>query len=195
MNANLMLVVVCADANAGAEFVMANPDVPYFCLVNRERWSMAWIGNAQMDFTDKPVFGLCHADCTFGPDALAVFTQVALSGKVCGTVGVNMGREYIWGKDIPEAFEVRDISTLDSCCVFFRRDLGLRFDEQTFDGFHCHVEDLCLQAHAKGIPVVVPAAKADHVGGSTADPVWQKDYRFYRSRLAEKWKGTRFETT
>ena len=44
--------------------------------------------------------------------------------------------------------------------MFFRRDSGLWFDAVNFDGFHMHVEDLCMQAHAKGIPVLVPPASA-----------------------------------
>ena len=87
------------------------------------------------------------------------------------------------------------VSCLDGCSVFFHRDLGLRFDEATFDGFHCHVEDLCLQAHARGIPVVVPSLKADHVGRNKDMVTWMADYRKYKERLTEKWKGIVFATT
>jgi hypothetical protein len=87
-----------------------------------------------------------------------------------------------------------EVSTLDGMAVFFRRDLGLRFDEETFTGYHCHVEDLCLQAHSRGIPVTVPAADAHH-RNHIQSQAFLADYRRYRAKLAAKWAGTEFRTT
>lgn len=81
------------------------------------------------------------------------------------------------------------VSTLDSSCIFFPTNLGLRFDEQTFDGFHLHGEDICLQAHAKGIPVVVPAANAWHACPDVNGPDWGKERDKYKVKLDAKWKG------
>lgn len=180
--------------------------------LNKNSKSLSNIANSFL-FLSKPrpgqVFGLVHCDTLFDsplyrinrPEAafwkrdLEILTECAMSGKVCGIVGADLSAQrYWWGHSLPHGTE-HPVSCLDGCSVFFRRDLGLRFDEETFDGFHCHVEDLCLQAHAKGIPVVVPAVKADHVGQSTFDPAWQADYARYKQKLNEKWKGVVFQTT
>jgi hypothetical protein len=192
----LRLIVVSATAE-GLDWSRIDPDG--FCndglfqIWNRKKQSMASLGNQSVIAVDRmhrTVIGLCHADVSFGPGALQLFTSAAMDGNVVGIVGVDLQRTYRWSKDNPGP-----VSTLDSCSVFFRRDLGLRFDEQTFDGFHCHVEDLCLQAQARGIPILVPPAQAWHVGQSTNNPAWQADYAKYRARLAMKWRGVRFETT
>ena len=201
----LMLVGVAKDGVGALQFQMEarshiEPhqnvlEVPY---ANTERKSLAAIGNEAMGMEwrgllGQAVIGLCHADCSFGPGALESFAVCAAAGNVCGIVGIDLDRNYRWSNGGERG--PGPVSTLDSCCVFLRADLGLRFDEVTFDGLHCHVEDLCLQAHARGIPVVVPAASASHVGESTFNPEWQAEYRVYRERLARKWEGTRFETT
>jgi hypothetical protein len=87
------------------------------------------------------------------------------------------------------------VSTLDSSCIFFRTDLGLRFDAATFDGFHCHGEDICLQAQSRGIPVFVPAANAWHACADTNGPDWGKERDVYYRRLKAKWPGLDFVTT
>jgi hypothetical protein len=145
------------------------------------------------DRCNSPVFGFCHADAVFGPGALDAFVAEAMRGAVCGIVGIDLAGLYRC------SFESRrdgpgEVSTLDGMAVFFRRDLGLRFDAETFDGYHCHVEDLCLQAHSRGIPVTVPAADAHH-RNHIQSQAFLADYRRYRAKLAEKWKGTEFRTT
>ena len=172
-------------------------------MVNERGRPLASIGNSFLDrYYPIQVFGLVHADCSFGPGSLEAFYECAMAGNVCGIAGRDPGKGNRWccnteekTGDVVASLRPGPVSTLDSCAVFFRRDLGLRFDEVTFDGFHCHVEDLCLQAHAKGIPVVVPEADASHRGDSTFDSEWQRQYRIYRGRLAYKWKGVAFETT
>jgi hypothetical protein len=198
----LMLVGVAKDGLGALQFqaqVRHCVDTPEGTLIvpyaNTERKSLAAIGNEAIALGSPihGILGLCHADCTFGPGALESFAACAAAGKVCGIVGIDCDRNYRWSNGGERGPGL--VSTLDSCCVFMRADLGLRFDETTFDGLHCHVEDLCLQAAARGIPVVVPAADASHVGASTFNPEWQAEYRVYRERLARKWEGTRFETT
>jgi hypothetical protein len=165
--------------------------------------SSAAIGNEYLGKTKQTVFGMCHADCSFGPQAILTFYETALQGKVCGIVGRDPGKGNRWcsaTKDIPGlvwSLRPGPVSTLDSSSIFFRTDLGLSFDEEVFDGFHCYVEDVCLQAQSQGIQVVVPAANASHRGDSTFDPQWQQDYKKYRSRLQQKWSssGMKFETT
>jgi hypothetical protein len=214
MTTVLVLVVAATVEEQKGFFAQhaCRPDV--ICIWNRSGRGLASTGNAMLvdameieDIRSPPptIFGLCHADVILRPGALDAFYDCAADGNVCGIVGRDLGGRYRWcgehedGKRGLALGNPGPVSTLDSCSVFFRTNLGLRFDEKTFDGFHCHVEDLCLQAQAKGIPVVVPAANASHplVTRHTGEDRkrWEADYRKYRQRLAEKWAGVRFETT
>lgn len=161
---------------------LIEPNDAVTVIVNEDKRSLAAIGNEWLDKTDCEVFGLCHTDVTFGPGALDIFYAYAAAGEVCGIVGVDADRNYRWARA-----GTAPVSTLDACAVFFRKDFGLRFDAETFDGFHCHVEDLCLAARDRGIQVVVPAADADHRGASTSSRGWQADCTKYRNLLRAKW--------
>jgi hypothetical protein len=199
---DLTLVVVGKDDADATSFPM--PDCIEWCnqteggthiLVfgNNCGTPLSVLANRELNRYESEVFGLCHADVVFGRGALEAFIVEAMRGAVCGIVGADLTGAlqccYTAGRAVPS-----DVSTLDGMAVFFRADLGLSFDEQTFDGFHCHVEDLCLQAHARGIPVTVPAADAHH-RNHTQSQAWLADYQMYRKRLAEKWKDTVFRTT
>lgn len=143
--------------------------------------SLASIGNEWLDRLDCEVFGICHFDVEFGPGALDIFYHCASAGFVCGIVGIDNSRNYRWSRNGAAV-----VSTLDSCSVFFRKDLGLRFDAEMFDGFYCHVEDVCLAAKARDIPVVVPAASANHLGAPHSDK-WLADFWHDRELLRAKW--------
>lgn len=193
----LHLIIVAATEAEAAEFSRPRLEEGiYSCsvIINSTKQPLAAIGNTAIRCSQAEVIGLCHADTSFEPGALSTFTETARAGQVTGIVGIDMDRHYHWSKDTLATVEV---STLDSCSVFFRRDCGLRFDQATFRGFHCHVEDFCLQAHKAGIPVVVPQALASHIGGRTLLPAWQAEYREYWQALARKWhpEGIRFQTT
>lgn len=139
------------------------------------------------------VFGVCHADCTFGPGAFDAFERSAMQGYIAGIVGRDLQGRYHWSNG--QANGPGIVSTLDGSCCFFRIDSALRFDEATFDSHHCCVEDLCLQAAAKGIGSIVPAAVASHRGESTQSPRWQAAYWHYRAKLERKYSGVKFMTT
>lgn len=161
---------------------------------------LAAIGNRALAATRSTAFGLIHADTGFRPGALAIFRDAAIHGKVAGIVGRPIDGRYLWafggGGD--------DVTCLDGCAVFFRRDLGLSFDEETFDGFHCVGEDLSLLARSRGIPIVVPNAQADHRSSSNfpdagqpgADRgAWLTDYHRYVEKLRAKWSSLEFLTS
>jgi hypothetical protein len=202
--ADLTLVVVGKDNAAVLAFDQHHWGGAAVRLVpNIDGDPLSEIANWHLELSTRPVFGLCHADAVFGPGALEAFTAEAMRGAVCGIVGVDLAGVYHcsynsdrdrWWKGDQRIGEPGQVSTLDCMAVFFRKDLGISFDEEEFDSFHCHVEDLCLQAHARGIPVTVPAADAHHRNHTQA-PEFLADYRKYRARLAEKWKGTEFRTT
>lgn len=188
----LQLVVVAKDAADMRAFNRAHvPDwVDLVEVINEEKASLSSIGNYYLKVGRAPVFGIVHADCDFGPDALQSFYDDAMAGHVCGIVGLCLDLRYHWCHDLPGC-----VSTLDSCSVFFRRDLLLTFDERTFDSFHLHVEDLCLQAEKRNIRVTVPRADARHKDTTANGTAWLDEYHRYRRLLCEKWADRKFATT
>ena len=163
-------------------------------VINYDGVPLSRIANYVRDRVRGLIFGMVHADVVFGPGALNVFVREAFAGHVCGVVGMNPDlpypESYVWSNKNPGP-----VSTLDSASVFFRRDLDLRFDEETFDSFHLHVEDFCIQAAQRDIPVVVPAADAYHDSCEVNGQPWLVQYGIYRQRLSEKWPGVRFGVT
>jgi hypothetical protein len=157
----------------------------------------ARVGNHAKATALGDVVGLVHSDVSFQSGDLGVLEEAARKA-VAGIVGARLlepeeqwDRKFTWGKSLERTTEV---STLDGCSVFFRKDLPVSFDE-SFQGWHCVVEDFCLSAKRAGMPVVVAPVKASHQGGSTFDPSWQRQYAVGKEHLLRKWSGTRFETT
>jgi hypothetical protein len=186
----LTLVVVGKNSDALARFVTTwAQGVTIASVENVTRKPLSVIGNEYLDGIVNSVMGLVHADTWFGAGALETFCNVAEAGAVCGIVGRDLEGEYRWCNDNPGP-----VSTLDSCSVFLRRNLGLRFDEKLCTSFHLHAEDLCLQAQLRGIPVVVPSARAGHYGiGGRGE--WAAEYVRFRKALCAKWAGVKFATT
>lgn len=173
---------------------------------------IAKVANRYLRETACEVFGMVHADVTLAKGSLTSFARHAASGKVAGLVGRALDGSYVWSHAVTRETPV---STVDGCSIFFRTDASwkeppvgefpcLRFDEATFQGFHCVTEDLCLQALRAGIPVEVPPAEARHLShthteGGPKFEAWQKDYWADRQKLVEKWArlmpGVEFQTT
>jgi hypothetical protein len=181
---DLTLVVVGKDWDSLRGFDLSNVDCAELVLLaNAPIRPMAEIGNYYLQRAKTAVLGLVHADTVFRAGGLAAIAGAAALGAVCGIVGVTESPSfYRWCYEKPGSVE-----TLDSCSVFLRRDLGLWFDAETFDGLHCHVEDICMSAHAQGTPVIVPFAQATHCGKSGNNAPWRAQYQIYRDRLTTKW--------
>jgi hypothetical protein len=186
MSAKLSLLVTACEPKDLTEFMSKNPHVIEECseltlLIAKDHrlGGQARIGNRLLESASGNVVGLVHADTTFGPGDLPRLAETANEGKVCGMVGrstlddVGICSGYVWGKDIQSETSV---STLDGCSIFLPRGIGCRFDDKTFDGFHCVVEDFCLAVEDLGIPVVVPKLEsANHVGKSTFSAQWRAE--------------------
>lgn len=189
----LTLVVIGKNDSALKVFDETNlEDTDLTLVANINGKSLSTIANHYLPYSQE-VFGLCHHNSWFGPGSLEVFTKTAMEGKVCGIVGRSLSGEYHWCHTNPGK-----VSTLDGCSVFFPVRYGLRFDDKLFTGFHCHTEDLCLQAQKIGVETVVPAANASHTGSAytpSESEEWRKDYMKYRMLLENKWNGTMFMTT
>jgi hypothetical protein len=94
----------------------------------------------------------------------------------------------------------REVSTLDSCVILIDRRHGLRFDEATFNTFHCVVEDYCMQARSHGLKsYVAPGITVAHFGSTAWETPgkyesWTAEFREYLWRLEGKWPGQAFCT-
>jgi len=194
MTPTISLVVVAANSQELGEFGLQHviPIVDELILLSNPGGvfgGLGKIGNHYINHARGDVLGIVHADTVFGPGAIAVFAAAAIQGSVAGMHG-----RTIEGKNAFSQGRPAEVSTLDSCSVFFRRSSNLRFDDKTFDSFHCCVEDFCLEAGAKKCRIVVPQADAKHlsVRYNSKETVWRSKYSEYRTRLNEKWKRVKF---
>jgi hypothetical protein len=94
------------------------------------------------------------------------------SGRV-----VQNGHELFDGRELPAR-----VSTLDELLLVLPGDTPLRFDPDL--GFHLYGADICLQAHERGLAVVVLDARCHHNTRTDSLPK-----PFFRSAqiFAEKW--------
>jgi len=199
----IALLVIGKDDEEIEIFRKNNPDAEHearvVCVSNPNRMlgGTAAIANPFLDDAVEDVVGIVHADTKFEKGAIAVFARRAVEHNcLTGIVGRRAPDPeepfsgYVWCSNSGGI-----VSTLDSCSVFFRRRLGLRFDGTTFDDFHCVVEDLCLQAAARGVRALVPRAKAYHLEHGGENPKkWVEAFWRYRERLVQKYAGTTFYT-
>ena len=90
MNAkDLTLIVVAKDEQSMRGFDQTHVNAAHTVLViNYWQQPLSQLANYWLA-TSPEVFGLCHADTTFGPGALDVLAKTAGDGAVCGIVGMN----------------------------------------------------------------------------------------------------------
>lgn len=202
----LSLLVLGQQREDLVDFLKRSPHVPEECdelrlLANPQARFGAYssIANHLIDTAHGAVVGIVHADTVFGPGDIRKLAETASGRKLCGMVGrslrndVGIKNGYVWGTKI---FGETGVSTLDACSIFMPRLIGILFDAVRFDGWHCMVEDFCLVARAKGIPIVVPQlVGAAHLEKQTYDPAWQAAYAFYKDKLNSKWSDAVFRTT
>jgi SAM-dependent methyltransferase len=118
------------------------------------------------------IFGLRYRETGTDPDSGGVLP-----------IGRAVDRDALldWPTDCPAA-----VDGLDEILLAVRHSSGLRADPDL--GFHLYGADLCLSAHAKGLPAVVLDAVAYHNSQFTAlDP----SFHAARVRLLEKWPDVR----
>jgi hypothetical protein len=160
--------------------------------------NMAHLCNLLVRLDGPAVRAIVHPDVSFPSDfvarvgqAIAELDRQGASWGALGAVGRSWEGEYVWGHAIGEP---RPVCTVDACCLVVDTRHELAFDERTFDGFHCHVEDYCMQCHAAGLGVFVVPLQLEHASATFASQGsrWG-DYPKYRERLAHKWRG-RFPT-
>ena len=159
---------------------------------NRLGTNLARLYNVLLGLEGPSARAFLHPDVRLAPDFATRVTRTieALDarGTQWGALGV-VGRA--WGGSYIAAHELdgpAPVCTLDACCIVIDARHGLRFDDQTFDELHCHVEDYCLQCHDAGLGVLVIPAELEHLSAtSSARGTRWGSYDVYRRRLDEKW--------
>lgn len=193
----MTLVVMGRDFADAASFDLSYVDADELIFVatfDARFGGQGALGNHYLTSALGDVVGIVHADVFLGIGACAALVRVASAGAVVGVVGKTLD-----GK-VPHADEIEEpmaVSTLDSCSVFFPRDIGVRFDAETFDSFHCCVEDFCLQAARSGRTILVPPANARHLARNvdrSDRQAWLDGHTRYWHLLRKKWVGTPFNT-
>lgn len=160
---------------------------------NRLTTNLASLYNILLRIDGPALRAFVHPDVSFGPDlvdrltsAVAELEAAAARWGAIGIVGRAWEGDYVWCHELEAPAPV---CTLDSCFLLTRTDLGLGFDAERFDQFHCFVEDYCLQCHAEGLGVWVVPATATHASAtySRLGSRWG-GYDRYRRRLDRKWR-------
>jgi hypothetical protein len=185
-----------ADRYLLASIAALDEPAPVFALSNVGNelgMNLARLYNVLKRVHGPPLRVFAHPDVTFEGDLvqrlLAAIAQLEARGASWGALGI-VGRawegEYVWCNELEEPAPV---STLDSCFLATRTNLGLDFDDDRFDELHCFVEDYCLQCHAAELGVWVLPATATHedVTFSRMGSRWGS-YDRYRKRLDRKWR-------
>jgi hypothetical protein len=153
------------------------------------------IGNRELYLPGRcDVVGIVHADVEFGAGMIEALATAAVDRRaLTGIVGATR-QGNVWCYQVVEPVPV---DTLDCCSVFIplAPARGLVFDVQNFDGFHCCVEDLSLQAPSRGLQVLVVPGVAKHAGQLWYESSWRKEWLEYRVRLQAKWASVPFFTT
>ena len=160
---NLSLIVVGSSIEKLKKFEQQYLEVGELILINNPRGihgGYGKIANHWIERISGDVFGIVHADTILGEGMCRTLVETAKSGCVAGIVGKGNDGSEVWSNRLSTGNK-QPVSTLDSCSMFVSKDTlerhKLRFDELMFDSFHCCVEDFCLQASSRGIPIIVPA--------------------------------------
>jgi len=144
---------------------------------------------------------LCHEDVAFSGDILDSINEAIEmypDSKFFGFVGANQKGS---AKSFPEKYD--DLVTCDSCFIVLNLDgLDNRFDENTFDNYHLHVEDMCMQLGGNGKTILMNYLEPNeyleinhkdkrwiHHGSTTyfqMGSCWG-NYQIYKKKLNDKW--------
>ena len=145
---------------------------------------------------------MCHEDVSFSEDLFDCIKEtIDLNPdfNFFGFVGSNKNETIKCNTK-----KSKDITTCDSCFIVIDLEKGIpAFDESTFDDFHLHVEDLCMQLGGRGKTILCnylekndyelldqnKCKKWIYHGSSTYSKLgssWGK-YDEYKNRLNKKW--------
>lgn len=180
-------------------FGMSIANAEYYALTHQDlRCGPEWINKIRehFDYFDKSAirYGfLGIAGCAKnGFSQAAEYGAIYLSndaseiapGMKPGTTFADLNRNR-WGR-------YKEVQILDECAMFCRADLGIRYDEKTFDHYHWYGSDICLQALNKGFKNFAIDADCEHLSdgqSNLAKEEHAKSYIHHGSRLFKKWQS------
>lgn len=102
--------------------------------------------NSMIDECETDYLVLTHTDVTFSSDFVEnIFKTIDLVPDfgALGIVGISSKGEYHWASERI----IKEVETLDCCCIIINKAHGLKFDETIFNDFHLYVEDYCAQVN------------------------------------------------
>ncbi|MBP9014838.1 MAG: methyltransferase domain-containing protein [Smithella sp.] len=138
-----------------------------------------------------------HQDVEFPADwistlwnQIAIVKRLSYKWGVLGTFGIDTNGVPA-GHIIDRGIRCKSgdlpcrVQSLDECCLIFRKDSGLRFDEQ-LGGYHLYGADICLTAQTQGFDNYAIDACLHHRAAGN-----KLNESFYQSKDAfiKKWKN------
>jgi len=175
--------------------------IPIFNFNNDYSASQAL--NIGRDKAKGDIIVFCHQDVRFFDRWITLLydrvSQIEKTDKlwgVLGTAGINQKddttgvvyngkRKMQWSATVRAA--VSKTQTLDEHCLIIRKNSNLRFDEQTFDGFHFYGCDLALDALSRGLNNYGILCPLVHEGSGSLGSGREEFMRLLNA-LAQKWK-------
>jgi GT2 family glycosyltransferase len=170
------------------------------------RYSAAQALNIGIDKAKSDIIVLCHQDVVFYEGWVdLLFKRIEeINNKkwgVLGTAGItqrhktigvvyNMKGKMQWRQGIKKT--IAEVQTVDEHCMIIRKNSGLKFDEQRFDGFHCYGPDICLTALNKNMKNYGILCPLIHDSGAGSLVSGKKEFMRLLQALADKW-GKRFK--
>lgn len=180
-------------------FGMSIANAEYYALTHQDiRCNPKWISNLRdhFDYFDKSsiryAFLGVAGTSKNGQSQAAEYGVIYLSNDASelgpniqkGTTFADLNRKR-WGR-------YKEVQTLDECAMFCRADLGIRYDEKTFDHYHWYGADICLQALDKGYKNFAIDADCEHLSDgqkNLAKEEHAKSYIHHGSRFFKKWQN------
>ena len=117
-----------------------------------------------------------------------VIGTAGITAKKDNTVGTvyNLKGKLQWRQNIKAT--IYSVQTVDEHCMIISKRSGLKFDEKTFNGFHCYGADLALNALSKGMKNYGILCPLVHESGSGSLKSGQVEFMRLLTSLANKWK-------
>lgn len=173
-------------------------------LNTNNQYSAAQALNIGIEKARANIVVLVHQDVLFYDDWIdLLFDRIDLlptkNWGVLGTAGITTRDDTIgvihnikgrlqWQPT--KASKVAECQTVDEHCMIIRKDSGLRFDGETFTGYHfygCDIALTALQKQMKNYGILCPLV---HHSASGSLDSGKKEYMRYLKYLSKKWRDT-----
>ena len=178
-----------------------NSDVKNFEIIpiynDGNKYSAAQALNIGIEKAKANIVVTCHQDVIFVKDFTLRLIEKAVKYPNFGTLGIaglTFDERTAGGVQFRNGYKFAtypeaEVKINDELLIALRKDSGLRFDEETFKGFHFYGADLCLQAIDKGLKNYAVDCHAVHLsvdGAGDMDEL-RKNYFPNLVKLRDKW--------